>query len=593
MKISIGYFSIFFILLGNFQVSQDSGDLMNNSFSTSQNYQTADSLLALAHQYIRLDIDIAKLYNEQGYQLIKERDYKKGKINYFLNKSQIAYYNDEYVKTMTLADSAKNIIDSENDVIEIARYFYIKGSTHFCLGEYMKAIESIKKSIKVRNLLGDNQGIAMCNNFMGKIYLQQNNLENANHYFILALRQNKKIDNDIGRGYVLINLGKLKEEQDSLNAAYSLFQEAHKLFLKNGELRGIAFTLTRTAKIEAIRGNASNALSSLEDAENIYIKLNEKYGLIMTYIQMSIVYLETNNLNLAISTAEKANQLATQIKNEPLIAESLLQLSNGYKTTKNYKKALYYLEEYEKLNKKLISWEQNKKIADLEFQSELTIKEKNIELLEQVNKLKQNHNYLLIAAVVFLLLVSTGAILFFKMKNNDLLQKKELLEKRNKVVEFENKIHEQNKKIYENDLELKNKELASKALALVQLNETLKKIGNNINDTDQDNEQIDPRIAKKIMIDIQMASHGNMWKEFDTAFNNVYNDFYDKLFKICPNLSASEIKLAALLKLNLTTKEIAALTFKSESAIKTARHRLRQKLNIGNEGSLVSFLLKL
>jgi len=70
-------------------------------------------------------------------------------------------------------------------------------------------------------------------------------------------------------------------------------------------------------------------------------------------------------------------------------------------------------------------------------------------------------------------------------------------------------------------------------------------------------------------------------------------NIYDKLFEICPNLSATEIKIATLLKLNLSTKEIAAITFKTESSIKTVRHRIRQKLKIGENDNLVAFLLRL
>jgi len=144
----------------------------------------------------------------------------------------------------------------------------------------------------------------------------------------------------------------------------------------------------------------------------------------------------------------------------------------------------------------------------------------------------------------------------------------------------------------ENDLELKNKELTSRALALIQLNETLKSISLKMNDFPSDTPGGKKQI-RAILQDIQQATHNNIWEEFDLAFSNVHNRFYERLFEICPNLSATEIKIAALLKLNLSTKEMAAISFKSESSIKTARHRLRQKLNIGENDNLVAFLLRL
>ena len=58
-------------------------------------------------------------------------------------------------------------------------------------------------------------------------------------------------------------------------------------------------------------------------------------------------------------------------------------------------------------------------------------------------------------------------------------------------------------------------------------------------------------------------------------------------------LTATEIKTAALLKLNLTTKEIAAITYQSLNSIKVARYRLRKKLDLAREDNLVAFLTKL
>jgi len=51
--------------------------------------------------------------------------------------------------------------------------------------------------------------------------------------------------------------------------------------------------------------------------------------------------------------------------------------------------------------------------------------------------------------------------------------------------------------------------------------------------------------------------------------------------------------VAALLKLNLNTKEIGAITYKSEAGIKSARYRLRQKLGLAKDENLVPFLIQI
>jgi len=90
----------------------------------------------------------------------------------------------------------------------------------------------------------------------------------------------------------------------------------------------------------------------------------------------------------------------------------------------------------------------------------------------------------------------------------------------------------------------------------------------------------------------EMQSHTNqdIWAEFELRFQQVYNDFYDKLQEKFPNLSANEKKLCAFLKLNMTTKEISAITYQSVNSIVVARSRLRKKLGLESEESLITFL---
>ncbi len=125
------------------------------------------------------------------------------------------------------------------------------------------------------------------------------------------------------------------------------------------------------------------------------------------------------------------------------------------------------------------------------------------------------------------------------------------------------------------------------------MNETLHDIGEKINEVKIDKNEFDKKLQKELIQEIQRTTHNNIWDEFDLAFKQVHNSFYDKLLKICPNLSSTEIKIAALLRLNLSTKEIASISFKSESAVKIARHRIRNKLQLKHTDNLIPFLLKL
>jgi DNA-binding response OmpR family regulator/DNA-binding CsgD family transcriptional regulator len=57
-----------------------------------------------------------------------------------------------------------------------------------------------------------------------------------------------------------------------------------------------------------------------------------------------------------------------------------------------------------------------------------------------------------------------------------------------------------------------------------------------------------------------------------------------------PNLTPAEIKLCIYLKLNLSTKDIAALIFQNSNSVRIARVRLRKKLNLNMSDNLTGYI---
>jgi DNA-binding CsgD family transcriptional regulator len=97
-------------------------------------------------------------------------------------------------------------------------------------------------------------------------------------------------------------------------------------------------------------------------------------------------------------------------------------------------------------------------------------------------------------------------------------------------------------------------------------------------------------IIEEIIRDLQSTTEDDVWTEFEIRFQQVHNDFYNKLNEKVPNLTANEKKLCAFLRLNMSTKEISAITYQSVNSITVARSRLRKKIGLETDESLISFL---
>jgi tetratricopeptide (TPR) repeat protein len=143
------------------------------------------------------------------------------------------------------------------------------------------------------------------------------------------------------------------------------------------------------------------------------------------------------------------------------------------------------------------------------------------------------------------------------------------------------------------DVDMKNRELASKAVLYASMTESIVEVVRKLKRLSyRINREAEQEITQ-IVRDLETSIPGEEWKEFETRFTQVHEDFHDKLLRICSDLSPVELKVCSLLRLNMSTKEIALLTNRSQSTIINTRSQIRKKLNMLQEENLTSYLLSL
>jgi FixJ family two-component response regulator len=87
-------------------------------------------------------------------------------------------------------------------------------------------------------------------------------------------------------------------------------------------------------------------------------------------------------------------------------------------------------------------------------------------------------------------------------------------------------------------------------------------------------------------------SNDSDWQIFESLFDQAHENFFKRLKTAYPDLTQSDLKLCAYLKLNLTSKEIAPLLNISFRGVETRRYRLRKRLSLESDENLVSFIVQ-
>jgi FixJ family two-component response regulator len=94
------------------------------------------------------------------------------------------------------------------------------------------------------------------------------------------------------------------------------------------------------------------------------------------------------------------------------------------------------------------------------------------------------------------------------------------------------------------------------------------------------------------LIDSNISSEQD-WQVFESNFNKVHEEFLKKLIELYPNLTPSDLKLAAYLRMNLSSKEIAQLFNITNRSVELKRYRLRKKMELDTEINLGEFMMKI
>lgn len=470
-----------------------------------------------------------------------------------------------YYKQLHLLDSKTlESTDSLSRLEDYAKLYVRIGSCYFNIDNHTKALDYYTKSLKVVEKLGmlnphypyNEKKMILINN-IGSAYLSSYQFHKAHEYFEQALAMNLQVDKPAFTASICNNLGIVAKERRQFEEAFRYYAKALLIRQQLEDTAGMAQTYNNIGDAQMLTGNYAKAKQTL---------------------------LQAQSLSKAIGN----------VKSEMKAANFLTQV---FENLGDYSNALRLYKRFKVLHDSIISNEQVQNSAKLELRYLFEKQQKEAELGQQI-LLAAKERKALIYMVISAFLLSSLVILFLLNRQQRSRIAKALLEQQRLDLESKNlTLEKQNlemeKQQLQRDLEFRNKELSTHVLYLIEKNEFIASLINKLLDykTLQDPEM--KGLTEDLLMEMQANVDNKLWNEFEMRFQQVHQDFYQKLLAKFPDLSPNEIKICAFLKLNMTTKDISSITFQSIKSIQVARNRLRRKMGIDRDENLIILLQQL
>jgi tetratricopeptide (TPR) repeat protein/DNA-binding CsgD family transcriptional regulator len=505
------------------------------------------------------------------------------------------------------------IVESQFAITRYARFMGIVDSAEVFANRALEAALAC----------GNPSEIARSEVFVGSAFMQRSAYTDALTHFQEAERIYLGVPDSSGLGGLYLDMAILYSEMHQKSESRKLTYGAAEIFKRTGEdtkysialidlsadlldIKLVDSALTFLAIAEPlISGKHQRAEAFMEQNYGSAYYLLQQYPEAIDHYQKGLKLIEPiGDLNLTIILHNFISQCYREM-NDGANAYKYALISDSISsfTPKNFRRTKTYLEiaesafligrynesytafkKYIVLTDSLTGEEKQKEIAALEQAYEAEKRENEIafhkqenELLAERNEASTNRNYALAAC---LLLLGVSAYSLIGKKNN-----------RIKAQAIRAQLSKLENETLNKELEHKNRELTSKALVIAQNNRLLEELGENIKSMESsDNEDDLNRLLAKLKISKVQETN---WRSFTDQFKELNPSFHKNLAVKVENLTSGELRLAALLRMGLSSKEIASMLGIGEEGMKKARYRLRKKMNLDSDESLEVEIMRL
>ncbi|MGL5785681.1 MAG: tetratricopeptide repeat protein [Bacteroidales bacterium] len=463
------------------------------------------------------------------------------------NRASIYAMNGNYDIALEHYLNAFDLINLR-DTLQVADYLTHIASVYYYLEDSNKSHQYNDQAFLMYQQKNDTLGMAWSHNLKGLNYVLTKEYDLAKIAFQYSLMFNKALDNTGGVYLVYNNMSTIPEYYKS-------------------------------------------SIANLYEAIDYAKTKNEYWVLAENYNNLANLYLHEQDYKEARKYNLLSKHLADSLSNPVLIRDNLKTAISIAEAEGDYKKAFLDLKKVGEMDRELAS---AVRIRAIEYEAG-----QRREIISQLNHEKQNNRILqseqkkrlLLISIVFsltLIILSVLYLLLLKVKKLNTHVENEIRSKDEIRKELAVKESQLCKEIEQ--LNTSKAELTNIVFFLKSKDKLLDNILSLLQEAQRKSET-DPKVKIKSIIALIKSFKDKEIKTniFSSEINKAEEQFIERLKEKHPDLSKNEIVLSTLLRINLTSKEIALLLDSSPKTVNMARYRLRRKLELDTDDNLVHY----
>ena len=478
-------------------------------------------------------------------------------------------------------ERASEVFLSYNDSLKYASSLDLFSSIHLEKGNYFLCVKYATKAAEVFRVYEDEVREADALIKIGQGYLVQGDHISAIDYFKSANALYRKHNDKIWENYGIQKIGIAYLNLNMLSKADSAIDYSIQLSDSLGAVSMMSAAYETKAEILYARGKYQEAMDYFKQALEMNADAQDSTFIATTRISIGRCYQQLGKYDLAEQAYLKVLPISLKMDVKENLQTIYFKLSEIYAIRRNTALSYDFYKKSIAVKDSIYQQEKLRQFADMQTKYDtekkeraLALQKQQIVILEQEAEIQDLIRMRLIVSIIVVVLIF-GLVIYtqwLRVKKNKLKQ----------AIENERLNHE---------LDLKKRELATHTLHIIQKNELLENLQNKVKELKKKDEgssyvEITRMINTNRLIDKD-------WDNFKSVFEQVHPDFFTKLKSLYSNISSNELRMAAMMKMNLNTKEMASVLNITPEGVKKARYRMRKKFDLEAEANVQEYLMTL
>ncbi len=576
-----GFVAALFFLSLFHAFSQNEVDSLRRVLGSATGETRIDLLNELASYLLTINPVESEELVAEALDLSEKADYSRGFVRAWTVQSSLAGQQARYQEAGDLLRQAKALSD-EKLPEEGASILMAMGTLSFRMGEYAQSLEYHFEGVSLAKQLGNTTLVVSHLLNVGHLKELLGELDDAEKYLKEGLELCESHGFDFRTGQIYINLAVLEYKKQNLGLSIEYNQRALTIFEKVGDKSQAAICLQNLGFAYAVQGQVQEALNYYDQSEELRREVGDLSGVGKVLLKKAQLVKSIWSVSRVLKLTDRSLQIARSTGHLLLERNVYDFLHHYYLERGDATKALAHFKSYTEVRDSIAIKASQARIAELTSNFEWEQLRNQNKLQEQENQIKDleiKKSYQLIAGL------SIGMILLLllilsqrrQMKNKLVLSEKDQLILKKEAEALGNK------------LETEREKLNTYAQELLDKNQVLEELREQLDNRDREGGTIE-QLLEKLNNSITTDKD---WTAFKLYFEAAYPDFFTKLEKLCPDTTYNDQRLAALMKINLSNKEIGPILNISRDSVVRAKYRLRQKLDFKTTQQMEEALFKL